>query len=79
MEKMMKTRKITGSRITLPADIYKRLSGKEVEIIETPEGVLLRPVEKAINRTRGFLKGKGSFTVEKFMNQKKNEKDMERL
>ena len=73
----MKTRKITGSRITLPTDIYKRLSGKEVEIIETPEGVLLRPVEKAISRTRGFLKGKGVYTVEKFMKNKKNEKNME--
>lgn len=75
----MKTRKITGSRITLPSDIYKRLSGKEVEIIETSEGVLLRPVEKAISNARGFLKGKGSYTVEKYMNQKKDEKNMERL
>jgi virulence-associated protein VagC len=73
----MKTLTIRSNKINLPADIVKRLNGKEVEIVETQEGVLLRPVENVIKMTRGFLKGKGLFSSEKFMSGKADEKELE--
>ena len=73
----MKTLIIRSNKINLPTEIARKLSGKEVEILETNEGVLLRPVGSAIKMTRGFLKGKGSFSLKKFMSKKKEEKELE--
>ena len=73
----MKTLTIRSNRINLAAEIVRRLNGKKVEIVETREGVLLRPVENAIKVTRGFLKGKGLFSVKKFMSQRQKEKEFE--
>jgi len=73
----MKTLSIRSNKINLPSEIARKLGGKEVEILETKEGVLLRPVGNAIKMTRGFLKGKGSFSSNKFMSKKKEEKELE--
>ena len=73
----MKTLTIRSNRISLPAEIVRRLGGKEVELVETREGVLLRPVGSVIKSTRGFLKGKGSFSSKEFISRKKKEKELE--
>ena len=73
----MKTLTIRSNKINLPSEIARKLGGKEVEIIETQEGVLLRPIGSAIKMTRGFLKGKGSFSSKKFMSKKSKEKELE--
>jgi hypothetical protein len=73
----MKTMIIKSNRISLPLNIVRKFEGREVEIIETREGVLLRPVENAIKSTRGFLKGKGSFSSGKYLNLKQKEKELE--
>ncbi len=73
----MKIISVTSNKISLPAEAFRRLGGKEVEVIETREGVLLRPVENIIKSTRGFLKGKGSFSSKKFMSRKKEERELE--
>ncbi len=73
----MKTVTIKSNKISLPSEIARKLGGKEVEVLETKEGVLLRPIGNAIKLTRGFLKGKGSFSSKKFMSKKKEEKELE--
>ncbi|OHD66610.1 MAG: hypothetical protein A2176_04920 [Spirochaetes bacterium RBG_13_51_14] len=73
----MKTLTIRSNKINLPSEIARKLGGKEVEILETQEGVLLRPIGSAIKMTRGFLKGKGSFSSKKFMSKKSKEKELE--
>ena len=73
----MKKATIQSNTIKFPADIIRPLGGSEVEIIETHEGVLLRPAENIITKTRGFLKGKGTFSSKKFLSLKKEEKELE--
>ena len=73
----MKTVMIKSNTLDLPADIVRKLGGKEVEILETVDGILLRPAGNIIKSVRGFLKGKGSFSSREFMLNKKNEKDLE--
>lgn len=59
--------------LNLPAEITAKLKGKEVEIIETPEGILIKPLINSIKQARGSLKG-SSFTLKKYMQHKKEEK-----
>jgi len=73
----MKTTTIKSGSIKLPLEIARRLRGKDIEIIETNDGVLLRPTQGIIQSTRGFLKGKGSFSSSKFMSEKQKEKRFE--
>jgi len=73
----MKTTTVRSNKICLPREIIRRFEGKEIEIVETLEGVLLRPVEDVIKSTRGFLKGKGAFNSKKFMSLKNEEKALE--
>ncbi|HPJ38826.1 MAG TPA: hypothetical protein PK253_12280 [Spirochaetota bacterium] len=68
---------IRSNSINLPPGAVKKLGGGDVEIIETEEGVLLRPVGTAVKNARGFLKGKGTFSSEKFMSRKREEKEYE--
>jgi len=48
---------IKSNQLKLPDDIAKKLKGKRVELLETKEGILLKPVKDAIKEARGFLKG----------------------
>jgi hypothetical protein len=73
----MKTTTVKSNKIHLPVEIIRRLEGKEIEKVETREGILLRPVEDVIKSTRGFLKGKGSFSSKKYMAAKNKEKALE--
>ena len=73
----MKTVRIRSNSISLPSEIVKRLGSKEIELIETGDGVLLRPTGNIIKSTRGFLKGKSSFSSNTFMERKKEEKGLE--
>jgi len=73
----MKTLPIKSNKINLPSDVVRKLGGNEVEILETKEGILLRPVGSAIKRARGFLKGKASFSSNQYMANKQGEKELE--
>ena len=68
---------IHSNSIRLPRGVVQKLGGGEVEIVETDEGVLLRPLGTAVKKARGFLKGKGTFTSEAFMSRKREEKERE--
>lgn len=68
---------LKSEQLNLPQEIAKKLKGKELEVFETKEGILLKPVEDSIKRARGFLKG-SRFTSERYMQLKKKEKELER-
>ena len=65
---------VKSEQLNLPEEIAKRFKGKELEIIEIKEGILLKPIGKSI---RGLLKGTGVST-ELFMQYKKEEKELEK-
>lgn len=68
---------IKSDELNLPEKIAKKLKGKELEIIETKEGILLKPIlEDPIKAARGFLKG-SRFTSYRYMQLKKEEKELE--
>jgi hypothetical protein len=64
---------VRSKQITLPQNIVKKLKGRKVQIIETAEGILLKPVENSIKAARGFLKG-SRFTTEKYFQMKDESK-----
>ncbi|MBV6518659.1 MAG: hypothetical protein HCAMLNBO_01367 [Candidatus Brocadia fulgida] len=72
----MKTLVIKSDRLNLPEEIARKLKGKEVEFIETKEGILIKPIENQIKNARGSLKG-SHFSSEKYMRLKKEEKELE--
>lgn len=72
----METIVIKFEQLNLPAEIAKKLKGKEVEILETKQGILLKPLEDPIKSARGFLKG-SHFSSERYMLLKKEEKELE--
>ena len=69
---------VKSEQLNLPEEIAKRFKGKELEIIEIKEGILLKPIlEDPIKITRGFLKG-SRFTSERYMHLKQEEKELEK-
>ena len=69
---------IKSEELNLPEEIAKKLKGKELEIVETKEGILLKPImEDPIKAARGFLKG-SRFTSERYMRLKQEEKELEK-
>ncbi len=64
-------------QLNLPGRMARKLKGKEVELIETQEGILLKPLEDTIKNARGCLKG-SCFSSERYMRLKKEEKELER-
>lgn len=62
-----------SGEIKLPDGIVEKFRGKELEVIETVEGILLRPRPEPISRARGFLKG-SKVTTGMYLKVKQNEK-----
>ncbi len=73
----METVIIRSKRLILPERIAKKLKGKEVELLEIKEGILLKLLEDSIKRARGALKG-SCFSSRRYMQLKKEEKELER-
>jgi hypothetical protein len=67
---------IKSEELNLPEEIAKKLKGKELEIIETKDGILLKPTNKA-KSIKGLLKGYG-ISTELFAQYKKEEKELEK-
>ncbi len=65
-----------SGEIKLPDEVTKKYQGKDLEIIETVEGILLRPRPEPIQRARGFLKG-SKVRNELYIKNKKEEKAKE--
>ncbi|MBI5114871.1 AbrB/MazE/SpoVT family DNA-binding domain-containing protein [Candidatus Poribacteria bacterium] len=68
---------LKSDQLNLPAEIAKKLKGKELELLETKDGILLRPLEDSIKSAKGCLKG-GHFSSKKYLQLKKKEKELER-
>jgi virulence-associated protein VagC len=68
---------VKSEQLNLPEEIAKRFKGKELEIIEIKEGILLKPVGSSVKSIRGLLKGSGVST-KLFMQYKKEEKELEK-
>ncbi len=73
----METIVVKSEELNLPEKIASKLKGKKVELIETEEGILIKPVEPSIRSIRGILKGTGVST-ELFTKMKKKEKELEK-
>jgi hypothetical protein len=73
----METLVLEGEHINLPKRILKKFRGKKIEMLETDEGILLKPVEDNIKAVRGILKG-SRFNSKKYFIQKQVEKEFEK-
>ncbi len=73
----MDTLTIEGNLLYLPKHLLRRFSGKKIELIETEEGILLKPELDVIKEARGILKG-SPFNSKAFFAQKKDEKGLEK-
>lgn len=73
----METVAVRSEQLNLPREIARKLKGKDIQFLETKEGILLRPIKDSIKEARGFLKG-SRFSSKKYMQLKKEEKELER-
>ncbi len=64
-------------QLKLPESIAEKIKGNRIELIETDEGILIRPIQcNPIKELRGFLKG-SKFTTENYLKQKQQEKELD--
>jgi len=66
-----------SEKLNLPGKLKEKFKGKKVELLETKDGILIKPLEDIIKEARGFLKG-SSFNSAKYMKIKKKEKKLEK-
>jgi virulence-associated protein VagC len=67
---------VSAEAINLPERFAKKLKGKRVELFEKDGNIVIAPVKDTIAQARGVLKG-SRFTVERFMEAKKADKELE--
>jgi len=72
----METLVLEGEQINLPKHILKKFKGKRIVLLETKEGILLRPGTDIIEETRGILKG-SRFNSKVYLQQKQEDKALE--
>lgn len=68
---------VKSEELNLPERLASKLKGKELELIETKEGILIRPVIHSVKSIRGLLRGTGVST-ELFTQSKNEEKELEK-
>ena len=73
----METIIVKSEELNLPEKMAVKLKGKELALIETNEGILIKPVRITKKSIRGILKGTGVST-ELFSQIKKEEKELEK-
>lgn len=73
----MKAVILKSDKLNLPNAFAKRFKGKELELLETKDGLLLKPVEDPIKAAKGILKG-SYFSSKKYFQFKKEEMELER-
>jgi virulence-associated protein VagC len=62
--------------LNLPEVFNHKLKGMKVELIESDDTIIIRPIFNAISAARGMMKG-GNLNLDKFMAQKQAEKELE--
>ena len=73
----METLVLEGEHINLPKRILRKFKGKKIEMLETDEGILLKPAEDSIKEARGILKG-SRFNSKTYFHQKQTDKELEK-
>jgi len=68
---------VKSEELNLPEKMAIKLKGKDLELIETQEGILIKPIRTSKKSVRGLLKGTGVST-ELFSQIKKEEKELEK-
>ncbi len=68
---------VKSKTLELPENIAKKLEGKRVQFQETPNGVLLKPMNDPVTAARGMLRD-SSVSTRTFMGRKEGEKELER-
>ena len=63
---------VKSDQLNFPEKIARKLNGKEVELIETKEGILLKPKTDPIRDARGSLKG-SHFSTERYLEKRRLE------
>jgi hypothetical protein len=74
---IMQPVRIESSHITLPAEVLRKLKGKEVRFLESEDGFFIKPVSDPIREARGFLK-KSRVSTEQYFQMKQEEKRLEK-
>jgi hypothetical protein len=72
----MESLEIEKNTLKLPGKIANKLRGKQIEIKELKEGILLKTSSSSITEARGFLKGT-KFTTRRYIQMKNKEKGLE--
>ncbi len=68
---------VKAEQLNLPEHMAVKLKGRIIEILETDDGLLIRPIkDDPIKELKGFLKG-STYNTEKFMRQKQQDKGLE--
>jgi hypothetical protein len=67
---------LEGNLLKLPERIARRLRGKQIQIMEVEDGILLKPAHQSISEAKGFLRGKG-FSTSQYLEMKKADKELE--
>jgi hypothetical protein len=68
---------IKAEKLNLPGRLADRFKGRKIELIETEDGIFIRPIKSdPIKELKGFLKG-SSFTTAKYLQQKQQDKGLE--
>lgn len=65
-----------AEELNLPKHIAKKFKGRKIEFVETNEGIFLKPVEDPIKELRGSQEG-SKFTTEAYLQQKRQDKELE--
>ncbi len=68
---------IEGNHISLPWRIVKKFSGRRIELVETEEGILIKPGSDVIKEARGLLKG-SHINSKSYLAQKEKDKELDR-
>lgn len=67
---------VDGEELKLSETVVRKLGGHRIVVVETGEGILLRPADDSLLTARGLLEGRGLSTKE-FFEMKREEKGLE--
>ena len=68
----MKTVVLESGILNIPKKMAEKLKGREFELVEVKEGILLKLAGDAIKEAKGFLAGK-RFSSERYLECKKED------
>ena len=67
---------LQAETLNLPESLAAKLRGKKVELMESEDSIIIRPVQNAVDSAYGMFKSDGLVT-DRFMKRKQLEKELE--